>query len=222
MRGTAAERPAAARAHRAAARHRATRYGSGCRSNGCWCSPPTPGGCRSEAVGHEPSRRRPDPARRRRVGTGWPSAASTGCCCCWCPASSSWSLLFVYPFLYGLQLSFQPKERGRPVRELRRVLHRPVPASTPSGSRCGSRCPAALFNVLASIPIAYQMRGRFRGKRTLTTLLVVPITLGTVLTARRPDRVPRPAGLVQPDPAAVRAPTSRSGWCTTTGACCSR
>ncbi len=43
--------------------------------------------------------------------------------------------------------------------------------------------PAALFNVLASVPIAYRMRGRFRGKRTITTLLVVPITLGTVLTA---------------------------------------
>jgi putative spermidine/putrescine transport system permease protein len=37
--------------------------------------------------------------------------------------------------------------------------------------------------VLASVPIAYRMRGRFRGKRLLTTILVVPITLGTVLTA---------------------------------------
>ena len=37
--------------------------------------------------------------------------------------------------------------------------------------------------MLASVPIAYRMRGRFRGKRTLTTILVVPITLGTVLTA---------------------------------------
>jgi putative spermidine/putrescine transport system permease protein len=43
--------------------------------------------------------------------------------------------------------------------------------------------PAALFNVLASIPIAFRTRGRFRGRRFITTLLVVPITLGTVLTA---------------------------------------
>jgi putative spermidine/putrescine transport system permease protein len=43
--------------------------------------------------------------------------------------------------------------------------------------------PAALLNVAASVPIAYRMRGRFRGKRFLTTVLVVPITLGTVLTA---------------------------------------
>ena len=37
--------------------------------------------------------------------------------------------------------------------------------------------------MLASVPIAYRMRGKFRGKRLLTTILVVPITLGTVLTA---------------------------------------
>jgi putative spermidine/putrescine transport system permease protein len=41
-----------------------------------------------------------------------------------------------------------------------------------------------LINVLVSIPIAFRMRGQFRGKRLLTTLLVVPITLGTVLTAQ--------------------------------------
>src|SRR5699024_236023 len=39
--------------------------------------------------------------------------------------------------------------------------------------------PAALFNVLAAIPVAFKLRGKFRGKRLLTTLLVLPITLGT-------------------------------------------
>jgi putative spermidine/putrescine transport system permease protein len=43
--------------------------------------------------------------------------------------------------------------------------------------------PAALINVLASVPIAYRLRGKVRGKRLLTTALVIPITLGTVLTA---------------------------------------
>ena len=37
--------------------------------------------------------------------------------------------------------------------------------------------------MLASIPIAYFMRGPFRGKRLLTAILVVPVTLGTVLVA---------------------------------------
>ena len=37
--------------------------------------------------------------------------------------------------------------------------------------------------MLASVPIAYRLRGRVRGKRLLTTALVIPISLGTVLTA---------------------------------------
>jgi putative spermidine/putrescine transport system permease protein len=56
--------------------------------------------------------------------------------------------------------------------------------------------PAALFNVAVSVPIAYRMRGRFRGKRTITTLLVVPITLGTVLTAEGLIEYLGPAGWV--------------------------
>ena len=72
--------------------------------------------------------------------------------------------------------------------------------------------PAALLNVLAAVPIAYRMRGRFRGKRLVTTLLVVPITLGTVLTAQGLLELPRPDRLVQPDPAAPRtSSTSRCG-----------
>lgn len=99
-------------------------------------------------------------------------------------------LFFVYPFLYGLTLSFTPS----------------------GGSSCGDyhglfasyQCffadsyqdgwntiwktlrlglPAALFNVVASIPISYKLRGRFRGKRLLQTILVIPISLGTVLVA---------------------------------------
>jgi len=44
--------------------------------------------------------------------------------------------------------------------------------------------PVAIFNVLASIPVAFKLRQRFRGKKLLTTLVVLPITLGTVLTAQ--------------------------------------
>jgi putative spermidine/putrescine transport system permease protein len=91
-------------------------------------------------------------------------------------------LLFVYPFLYGLQLSFQPKGGGSPFQNYVTFFSDDYLAETVWITlRLG--LPAALFNVLASIPIAFRMRGRFRGKRTLTTLLVVPITLGTVLTA---------------------------------------
>jgi len=90
-------------------------------------------------------------------------------------------LLFIYPFLYGLQLSFAPLQGG--------LLSNYETFFSDSYLRdtilitLGLGVPAALLNVLVSIPIAYRMRGAYRGKRTLTTLLVVPITLGTVLTA---------------------------------------
>jgi putative spermidine/putrescine transport system permease protein len=91
-------------------------------------------------------------------------------------------LLFLYPFFYGLQLSFAPKEGG-PLGSYAAFFSDPYQRGT-IGITLGLSLPAALLNVLASVPIAYRMRGRFRGKRLLTVVLVVPITLGTVLTAQ--------------------------------------
>jgi putative spermidine/putrescine transport system permease protein len=91
-------------------------------------------------------------------------------------------LLFLYPFFYGLQLSFAPEDGG-PLASYAAFFSDPYQRNT-IWITLGLSLPAALLNVLASVPIAYRMRGRFRGKRLLTTVLVVPITLGTVLTAQ--------------------------------------
>lgn len=90
--------------------------------------------------------------------------------------------LFVYPFLYGLGLSFQPTSGGSPFTEYQRFFTDAYQRDT-IGKTLGLAVPVSLLNVLASVPIALRMRGRFRGKRLVTTLLVVPITLGTVLAA---------------------------------------
>jgi putative spermidine/putrescine transport system permease protein len=90
--------------------------------------------------------------------------------------------LFIYPFLYGLGLSFQPTAGGGPFADYQRFFGDAFQRDT-IWKTLRLALPAALFNVLASVPIAYRMRGRFRGKRAVTILLVVPITLGTVLTA---------------------------------------
>ena len=90
--------------------------------------------------------------------------------------------LFIYPFLYGLGLSFQPTKGGGPFADYQRFFSDSFQRDT-IWKTLRLSVPAALFNVLASVPIAYRMRGRFHGKRLITTLLVVPITLGTVLTA---------------------------------------
>ncbi|WP_435135338.1 ABC transporter permease [Actinacidiphila sp. bgisy144] len=89
--------------------------------------------------------------------------------------------LFCYPFLYGLQLSFQPSHGG-PLGAYRHFFADPF-ARKSIWATFSLAIPAALINVGASVPIAYRMRRDFRGKRLLLALLVVPITLGTVLTA---------------------------------------
>lgn len=90
--------------------------------------------------------------------------------------------LFIYPFLYGLGLSFQPAKGGGFLADYQRFFSDAFQRDT-IWKTLRLAIPAALFNVVASVPIAYRMRGRFRGKRLVTTLLVIPITLGTVLTA---------------------------------------
>ncbi|MET7402290.1 sugar ABC transporter permease [Dactylosporangium sp. NPDC005572] len=98
------------------------------------------------------------------------------------PAAVFVLVLFVYPFCYGLGLSFQPAEGG-PLGAYRAFFTDPYERDT-VWTTLRLSLPVALLNVGLSVPIAYRLRGRFRGKRLLTTLLVVPITLGTVLTAQ--------------------------------------
>ncbi len=98
------------------------------------------------------------------------------------PATLFVVLLFMYPFLYGLGLSFQP-EKGGMFSDYERFFSDSYQRNT-IWITLRLALPAAILNVLASVPIAYRMRGKFRGKRLVTTVLVVPITLGTVLTAQ--------------------------------------
>lgn len=99
------------------------------------------------------------------------------------PATVFVLLLFVYPFLYGLSLSFQPMEGGGLLANYQRFFGDAYQRDTIT-TTLKIALPAAVLNVVAAVPIAFRMRGRFRGKRLMTTLLVVPITLGTVLTAQ--------------------------------------
>ena len=97
------------------------------------------------------------------------------------PAAVFVVALFIYPFCYGVGLSLQPA-RGGPLAAYQAFFADAYQRDT-IVTTLRIALPAALLNVLASVPVAYRLRGRFRGKRLVTTLLVVPITLGTVLTA---------------------------------------
>jgi len=98
-------------------------------------------------------------------------------------------IFFVYPFLYGIGLTFQPSARtaetwGSSIFANYVAFFQDPFVFDSVWITLKLAVPVALFNVLVSVPIAFKLRGRFRGKRTLMTLLVLPITLGTVLTAQ--------------------------------------
>jgi putative spermidine/putrescine transport system permease protein len=88
--------------------------------------------------------------------------------------------LFIYPFAYGFVLSFKPKA-GDWLANYRRFFSDPFLYDTIAAT-FRLAIPATLINVLVSIPIALRVR-QLNRRRALTTLLVVPITLGTVLIA---------------------------------------
>ncbi|MCL2653863.1 MAG: sugar ABC transporter permease [Propionibacteriaceae bacterium] len=92
-------------------------------------------------------------------------------------------VLFVYPFLYGIGLSFQPVGGGIGLGSYTAFFSDPYQVGT-IWKTLRLALPAALFNVIFSIPIGYALRGKFRGKRFMQTMLVIPISLGTVLVAQ--------------------------------------
>ena len=97
--------------------------------------------------------------------------------------------LFVYPFAYGIGLTVQPmpgiqEQWGGGIFANYIAFFQDSFIFDSVWLTMRLALPAALFNVLISIPIAFKLRGRFKGKRFMQTLLVLPIALGTVLTAQ--------------------------------------
>jgi putative spermidine/putrescine transport system permease protein len=97
------------------------------------------------------------------------------------PATVFMLLLFVYPFIYGLLLSFEPKQGG--LLENYHHFFSDDFLYTTIWTTLRLALPATIINVFVALPIAYKMRTTSRYQRFVTTILVVPITLGTVLIA---------------------------------------
>lgn len=89
-------------------------------------------------------------------------------------------LLFLYPFAYGLVLSLMPKAGGWAANYIAffsdPYLYRTIMATL------NIAIPVTLISLILALPIAFRIR-LMRRQRILTTLLVIPITLGTVLVA---------------------------------------
>ncbi len=97
------------------------------------------------------------------------------------PAAAFLLLLFVYPFLYGLYLSFRPKVGGL-LANYETFFSDPFLYDT-VWTTLRLAVPVTLLNLAIAVPIALRVR-LMRRQRVLTTILVVPITLGTVLVAQ--------------------------------------
>jgi putative spermidine/putrescine transport system permease protein len=96
------------------------------------------------------------------------------------PAALFIVALFIYPFVYGLVLSLEPKA-GDWLANYRKFFSEPFLYDT-VGRTMWLALPSTLVNILISIPVAMRVR-LMRRQRLLTTVLVLPITLGTVLIA---------------------------------------
>ena len=98
------------------------------------------------------------------------------------PAALFILLLFVYPFLYGLLLSVRPKaETAGRFANYVRFFSDPFLYDTIL-TTLKLALPVTIINVLMSIPVALRVRLLTR-QRLLTTILVLPVTLGAVLVA---------------------------------------
>jgi putative spermidine/putrescine transport system permease protein len=89
--------------------------------------------------------------------------------------------LFIYPFFYGLFLSFTPKAGGV-FANYQRFFSDSFLYGTIS-TTLWLALPVTIATLLMAIPIAFRVR-LMKHQRLLTTILVIPITLGTVLVAQ--------------------------------------
>lgn len=135
------------------------------------------------SVSHLPARARPAASRRASLRHRLAEHGVDRTMLLVVPALVVLALLFVYPFVYGVELSLQPTHGGGALAEYRDFFT----DAYQRGSMVNSLelgLPSALISVLAAVPVAYRMRGRMRGKRALTILLLLPITFGSVLMAQ--------------------------------------
>lgn len=89
--------------------------------------------------------------------------------------------LFVYPFFYGVVDSLTPKEGGAWYTNYATFFSDPFQYNTIVAT-LWLALPVTIVNLCLAVPIAFRVR-LMRRQRLLTTILVLPITLGTVFVA---------------------------------------
>jgi putative spermidine/putrescine transport system permease protein len=98
------------------------------------------------------------------------------------PAIVAVLLLFVYPFGYGLFMSFSKADGSLTLANYVRFFNDARDLRT-IGVTLGIALPVTLLAVGLAVPLSYQMRHGFPGEKLITFFLIVPVTLGTVLVS---------------------------------------
>ena len=96
------------------------------------------------------------------------------------PAVVLMVLFFLYPFAYGFVLAFSPDKGGWAANYVTFFSDPYLYGTIAATLRLA--LPVTVLSLVLAIPIAFRVR-LMRRQRLLTTVLVIPITLGTVLVA---------------------------------------
>lgn len=99
------------------------------------------------------------------------------------PATLFILLVFVYPFLDGLVLSFRPLNGGGALANYIAFFNDQNLWRT-IGTTMALALPATIINVCIAVPLAYRLRQKTRYQKIATTIITIPLTLGTVLIAQ--------------------------------------
>jgi putative spermidine/putrescine transport system permease protein len=93
--------------------------------------------------------------------------------------------LFFYPLIFGIDLSLRATETAASwsLTNYQQFFTDPEQSGT-IWITFRIALPVTLFSVAISIPLAYFMRRGIKFERLITTVLILPITLGTVLVAQ--------------------------------------
>jgi putative spermidine/putrescine transport system permease protein len=97
------------------------------------------------------------------------------------PATLFMLLVFVYPFVYGFLLSFQPLQGSWSSNYATFFSSDRLWPTVPTTLKLA--LPATLVNLGLAVPLAFRLRVKSKYQKWITAILVVPITLGTVLIA---------------------------------------
>jgi putative spermidine/putrescine transport system permease protein len=105
-------------------------------------------------------------------------------------------VFFIYPVIYGLNLSFQGRSGG--ISAYLDFFTNQFPHDSGSfqtlWTTLALALPSALICLVLAVPIAWRLRRGVRGVRVLTAIVMIPMTLGSVFVAEALNTLLGPAG----------------------------